>query len=89
MSEGTGGVYFLGPPAWHPQEAPQRSLAALDNWPARTVPSRRDLLGRATSEGLPIMAYHFPFPNLGRVREDDGEGGGFSWEPAERASKRG
>lgn len=52
-----------------------------DNWPARTVTTRRELLGRAAAEGIPTMAYHFPFPGVGRVREG-GEGGEFAWEPA-------
>ena len=55
-----------------------------DNWPARTVPTRRELLGRAVSGGVLTMAYHFPFPGIGHVHEDGeggGEGGGFVWDP--------
>ncbi len=45
----------------------------------RATVARRDLLERATAEDMRLMAFHFPFPSVGRVaaRRD----GGWSWSP--------
>ena len=53
-------------------------FAGSDNWPARSVVSRRLLLDRAAAEDLLVMTYHFPFPGLGRVAK---EGDGWRWQP--------
>ena len=41
--------------------------------------TRRSLLDRAVSEDMRVMAFHFPFPSVGRVaaRPD----GGWAWTP--------
>jgi glyoxylase-like metal-dependent hydrolase (beta-lactamase superfamily II) len=41
--------------------------------------TRRRLLDRAAADGTNIMAYHFPFPTLGRVLPRSG--GGWQWQP--------
>jgi glyoxylase-like metal-dependent hydrolase (beta-lactamase superfamily II) len=54
-------------------------FAGSDNWPVRSVVSRRLLLDRAAAEDLLVATYHFPFPGLGRVAK---EGDGWRWQPA-------
>jgi len=41
--------------------------------------TRREMFSRAAAEGMPVLAYHFPFPGLGRVKE---HGSAFRWEAA-------
>jgi len=45
----------------------------------RAAATRRELLERATAEDMRLMAFHFPFPSVGRVaaRPD----GGWDWMP--------
>ncbi len=45
----------------------------------RASETRRRLLDRAVTDGIQVMAYHFPFPTLGRVTSC---GDGWQWEPA-------
>lgn len=59
-------------------------LNALDSapfdWqqPDIAMATRRALLARAESENLLLMAYHFPFPGVGYIRQ---RGGLLDWEP--------
>jgi glyoxylase-like metal-dependent hydrolase (beta-lactamase superfamily II) len=53
-------------------------FARPDNWPVRSVESRRRLLDRAAAEDLLVATYHFPFPGLGRVTK---AGDGWRWQP--------
>lgn len=55
-------------PSWSPN---------FDATPRLSVPNREALLNLAADEGLLVMAYHFGFPGLGRVRR---EGEAFQWE---------
>ena len=41
--------------------------------------TRRDLLERAVAEGMRVMAFHFPFPSVGRVAARPE--GGWHWTP--------
>jgi len=43
------------------------------------VKTRRDLMDRAVSERMHVMAFHFPFPSLGRVAPR--AEGGWAWTP--------
>ena len=54
---------------------------AFDHSPGEAVATRRRLLDRASAERTPLMAYHIPFPGLGRVRA---RGDCYDWEPASR-----
>ena len=56
-------------PDWH---------NGFDHAAARAVLTRRCLLDRATREGMHVMAFHFPFPSMGRVSPRDG---GWQWSP--------
>ncbi|MFH0916629.1 MAG: hypothetical protein V1912_09320 [bacterium] len=42
-------------------------VAAVDLLPTQLVATRRSLLEKAAAEEALIMAFHFPFPGLGRV----------------------
>lgn len=43
------------------------------------VSTRQKLLDRAAADRVSILAYHFPFPGIGKVAT---EGSGWRWEPA-------
>ncbi|WP_199615889.1 MBL fold metallo-hydrolase [Paenibacillus alkalitolerans] len=55
-------------------------LTAFDLDPEQTVRTRRTLLDRAAEEKLLVLAYHFPWPSLGRILR---RGANWSWEPVE------
>lgn len=55
-------------------------LTAFDLDPEQTVRTRRMLLNRAAEEQLLVLAYHFPWPSLGRILKRDVN---WSWEPIE------
>lgn len=42
----------------------------LDQIPAAAVETRQKLLAHAADEQIPVLAYHFPFPGLGRITRD-------------------
>jgi glyoxylase-like metal-dependent hydrolase (beta-lactamase superfamily II) len=81
VTSGGEGLLLVGDAAGQPVlhlEHPDW-FARPDNWPVRSVESRRLLLDRAAAEDLLLATYHFPFPGLGRVaKEDDG----WRWQPA-------
>ena len=43
------------------------------------ITTRRDLVERAAEEKMHLMAFHFPFPSVGRVNRR--AGGGWEWSP--------
>jgi hypothetical protein len=51
----------------------------FDWCPSMAGRTRKELLERAASEGMPVMAFHFPFPSVGRVSAR--KGGGWEWAP--------
>jgi len=54
--------------------------AVFDFAPEQAVTTRRRLLNRATTEKALVLAFHFPFPGLGRVVK---KGEGWQWQPIE------
>jgi len=70
----------LGDAAVHPLhlEHPEWENG-FDLAPELAVTTRRTLLERAAAEEMQVMAFHFPFPSVGRLaaRPD----GGWTWEP--------
>ena len=54
--------------------------SALDVAPECAVATRRQLLSRAAADSMQLLAFHFPFPSLGRVQP--GTSGGWHWSPA-------
>ena len=61
-------------PEWH---------AVVDFDPRQTEATRRKILTKAAAEKAVVLAFHFPFPGLGRVVLDRGE---WRWQPIERTS---
>ena len=59
-------------PEWH---------AAVDFDPKQVVATRRRLLERAAARKALVVAFHFPFPGLGRVVQ---KGEGWQWQPIEK-----
>jgi glyoxylase-like metal-dependent hydrolase (beta-lactamase superfamily II) len=45
--------------------------SSMDLIPEEALASRRHLLDRAVERGAALMAFHFPFPGLGRVRRTE------------------
>ena len=52
-------------------------VAAVDMLPEQLVAQRRALFARAATDRCQVMAFHFPFPGLGRV---SAKGAGWRWE---------
>ncbi|GBD50453.1 MBL fold metallo-hydrolase [Methylopila sp. Yamaguchi] len=55
---------------WLP--GPDRDMGAA-------LASRRRIFDRAAADRIPVLAFHFPFPGLGRMLKTDG---GYAWVPA-------
>ena len=55
-------------------------VGAVDNWPAHSILTRRQLLARAAESNSLAMASHFTFPGIGRVTGDD-QTGEWHWAP--------
>jgi len=76
---GNAALLNLGDAAVHPLHLAQPAwengfdLAAED-----AVFTRRRLLERAAAENMHVMAFHFPFPSVGRIAC---EAGGWQWSP--------
>jgi len=51
----------------------------FDLAPDRPAATRRALLERAVAENMHLMAFHFPFPSVGRVAAR--QEGGWQWTP--------
>jgi glyoxylase-like metal-dependent hydrolase (beta-lactamase superfamily II) len=72
----------LGDAAVHPLhlENPHWE-SGFDLEPGRALATRRSLLERAIADRMPVMAFHFPFPSVGRVAAR--VQGGWNWTPGE------
>lgn len=70
----------LGDAAIHPLhlEHPEWQNG-FDLDPSRALATRRGLLEWAAAEQMHVMAFHFPFPSIGRVAA--GSKGGWDWTP--------
>jgi len=51
----------------------------FDQRPEEAGNTRRELLHRASTERMGLMAFHFPFPSVGRIAAR--AGGGWDWTP--------
>jgi glyoxylase-like metal-dependent hydrolase (beta-lactamase superfamily II) len=67
--------------ALHPIHMEQPEwYAAVDIAPDQTVATRRGLWNKATKQKALVLAFHFPFPGLGRIAR---KGEGWQWQPIE------
>ena len=80
IASGGDALLNLGDAAVHPLhlECPELENG-FDLCPATAAATRHELLDRAVSEKMRVMAFHFPFPSVGRVTPR--ESGGFDWTP--------
>jgi glyoxylase-like metal-dependent hydrolase (beta-lactamase superfamily II) len=79
VSEGEG-LLNIGDAAVHPLHLEQPEWAnGFDLAGDRAIATRRALMERAVAENMRVMAFHFPFPSVGRVAAR--EEGGWSWTP--------
>ena len=67
----------------HMENPDWRSLFDLDSECAANT--RRGLLDRAAADKVSVLAYHFPFPGMGRV---ESKGNAWTWEPGTDPSLR-
>lgn len=51
---------------------------APESWPGAAILTRRALMNRAVSDELMVLAFHLPFPGLGRA---EAAGDGWEWIP--------
>jgi glyoxylase-like metal-dependent hydrolase (beta-lactamase superfamily II) len=80
LTSGGEQLLNLGDAAVHPLhlEHPEWENG-FDLMPEAAAATRRELLQRALAEDMRVMAFHFPFPSVGRVAER--AAGGFEWSP--------
>ena len=81
VTSGTDSVLHVADAVLHPilmEQPTWRTVFDLEQ--DRAAETRRRLLDRAAADRTKVMAYHFPFPTLGRVASR--RAGGWQWEPA-------
>jgi glyoxylase-like metal-dependent hydrolase (beta-lactamase superfamily II) len=70
----------IGDAAVHPLHLEDPSLEnGFDAEPQKAGAMRSELLERAVSERMHMLAFHFPFPSVGRVKAR--QTGGWEWTP--------
>jgi glyoxylase-like metal-dependent hydrolase (beta-lactamase superfamily II) len=80
ISSGVGQLLVIGDAALHPVHVERPDWhAVFDCAPAQAEATRRRLWSWATSQQALVMAFHFPFPGLGRVSSGRR---GWEWTPA-------
>jgi glyoxylase-like metal-dependent hydrolase (beta-lactamase superfamily II) len=79
VSSGRDSVLHLADTVLHPilmEQPAWRTVFDLEQ--DRAAETRRRLLDRAAADGTKVMAFHFPFPTLGRVASR--RAGGWQWQ---------
>jgi glyoxylase-like metal-dependent hydrolase (beta-lactamase superfamily II) len=80
ISSGSDKLLNIGDAAAHPLHLEQPEWEnGFDLDPRQAVATRRELLERAAAEDMRVMAFHFPFPSVGRIAA--GATGGWNWSP--------
>ncbi|MEJ2009451.1 MAG: MBL fold metallo-hydrolase [Acidobacteriota bacterium] len=81
ISSGRDSVLHIADAVLHPILLEQPTWrTAFDLVQDRAAETRKRLLDRAAIDQTKVMAYHFPFPTLGRLAFR--QAGGWQWEPA-------
>lgn len=83
VSIASGGAHLLniGDAAHVPLQVRYVSSSPrVDENPDTAAETRRTLFAHAAQEGMLILAFHFPFPGLGTITEEEGV---FHWRPIE------
>jgi glyoxylase-like metal-dependent hydrolase (beta-lactamase superfamily II) len=80
LASGTDRMVNLGDAAVHPLHLEHPHWHnGFDHAAGQAVATRRDLIDRAIRERMHVMAFHFPFPSVGRV--EPLASGGWEWIP--------
>jgi glyoxylase-like metal-dependent hydrolase (beta-lactamase superfamily II) len=80
LSSGGEQLLHLGDAATHPLHLERPSWENGFDWsPQQALATRQSLLERAAGQDTHVMAFHFPFPSVGRVQAHSG--GGWKWTP--------
>lgn len=80
IASGGERLFNIGDAAAHPLHLEYPELEnGFDHSTAIAAITRRDLLARAASERARVMAFHFPFPSVGRIAAR--QCGGYDWTP--------
>ena len=80
ISDGGERLLNVGDAAVHPLHLEDPSLEnGFDLAPQEAGTKRSELLERAVAERMHLLAFHFPFPSVGRLTAR--EGGGWAWAP--------
>jgi glyoxylase-like metal-dependent hydrolase (beta-lactamase superfamily II) len=80
ISDGGQSLLNVGDAAVHPLHLEDPGLEnGFDLAPQRAGLMRSELLERAVSERMHVLAFHFPFPSVGRVMAR--QTGGWEWTP--------
>jgi glyoxylase-like metal-dependent hydrolase (beta-lactamase superfamily II) len=80
LASGGRQMLNLGDAAVHPAHLREPGWSnGFDLDPARALATRRTLLQRAAAEDMGVMAFHFPFPSVGRIAARPQ--GGWEWTP--------
>jgi glyoxylase-like metal-dependent hydrolase (beta-lactamase superfamily II) len=80
LASGTDRMVNLGDAAVHPLHLEHPHWHnGFDHAAGQAVATRRDLIDRAVRERMHVMAFHFPFPSVGRV--EPLASGGWEWIP--------
>ena len=80
ISSGKAQMLHISDSVLHPlhlENPTWRNIFDLD--PEQAARTRKQLFDRAAADGITALAYHFPFPGLGRVKI---HGSAFRWETA-------
>jgi glyoxylase-like metal-dependent hydrolase (beta-lactamase superfamily II) len=79
IADGGQQLLNLGDAAVHPLHLEQPSWQnGFDLAADRALDTRRQLMERAAADDMHVMAFHFPFPSIGRVAIKNG---GWAWTP--------
>jgi glyoxylase-like metal-dependent hydrolase (beta-lactamase superfamily II) len=80
LSSGGQTLLHMGDAAEHPLHLERLDWdCGYDQDPVLALATRRALLERANAAAAPVLAFHFPFPSLGRLSA--GPDGGSRWSP--------
>jgi len=80
ISDGGDHLLNVGDAAVHPLHLEDPTLEnGFDLSPAEAGATRKELLERAVVDGMHLLAFHFPFPSVGRVAAR--QTGGWEWTP--------
>ncbi len=84
IAQGSQQLLYLADTVLHPihMEHPDW-IAVVDLDPRQVIETRHLIFNRAAADDVLLMAFHFPFPGLGRIRK---KGKTWRWQPTKTSS---